>query len=83
MHFFLLSHAQQFTIFFHKYFSQGSKKTEGRVVVKADTNLYFPGVEKFRQVLNKATDGETCVLVDLSHVTEIDYTALKVMRVFF
>ncbi|XP_046646442.1 sodium-independent sulfate anion transporter-like, partial [Daphnia pulicaria] len=58
----------------------GSKKTEGRVVVKADTNLYFPGVEKFRQVLNKATDGETCVLVDLSHVTEIDYTALKMLK---
>lgn len=58
----------------------GSKKTEGRVVVKADTNLYFPGVEKFRQVLNEATDGETCVLVDLSHVTEIDYTALKMLK---
>lgn len=35
-------------------------------------------MEKFRQVLNEATDGETCVMVDLSHVTEIDYTALKV-----
>lgn len=57
--------------------------TEERVIVKADTNLYFPGVEKFRQTLNEATDGETdgrssCLLVDLSNVTEIDYTALKV-----
>jgi sodium-independent sulfate anion transporter 11 len=77
---FLLSHAQQF--FTNIFLQQGSKKTGGRVVVKADTNLYFPGVEKFRQVLNEATDGETCVLVDLSHVTEIDYTALKVRLLF-
>lgn len=58
----------------------GNKKTAEKVIVKADTNLYFPGVEKFRQVLNEATDGETCVMVDLSHVTEIDYTALKMLK---
>lgn len=59
---------------------QGKKNNEEKVIVKADSNLYFPGVEKFRQVLNEATDGETCVMVDLSHVTEIDYTALKVSK---
>ena len=62
---------------------QGNRITEERVIVKADTNLYFPGVEKFRQVLNEAIDGEaqgrsSCLLVDLSNVTEIDFSALKV-----
>lgn len=57
--------------------------TEERVIVKADCNLYFPGVEKFRQALNEATEVDAegrspCLMVDLSSLTEIDYSALKV-----
>lgn len=62
---------------------QGNNETEERVIIKADSSLYFPGVEKFRQVLSEATDEErggrsSCLLIDLSNVREIDYTALKV-----
>lgn len=64
---------------------QGNEVTEERVIVKADSNLYFPGVEKFRRSLNEATEvdaeGRTpCLMVDLSNLTEIDYSALKVRR---
>lgn len=57
--------------------------TEERIVLVADRNLYFPGVEKFREALVAATaeesdDRNPCLLIDLAHVKEIDYTALKV-----
>lgn len=66
---------------------QANEVTEERIVVKADTNLHFPGVEKFRQALNKASevndDGKPpCLMIDLSPVTEIDYTGLKVLDYF-
>lgn len=53
------------------------------MIVKADANLYFPGVEKFRRALNKATEADTdgrvpCLMIDLSSLKEIDYSALKV-----
>lgn len=61
--------------------------TGERVIIKVDTNLYFPGVEKFRQAINDALYGETkyqspFLLVDLSSVKDIDYTALKVIDIF-
>lgn len=58
------------------------------MVVRADANLYFPGVEGFREALNQATETEsfgnaTSLMIDLTHVSEIDYTALKVIYEFF
>ena len=62
---------------------QENDVTEERVIVKADANLYFPGVEKFRRALNKATEADDegrvpCLMIDLSSLKEIDYSALKV-----
>jgi solute carrier family 26 (sodium-independent sulfate anion transporter), member 11 len=56
------------------------------VIVKADCNLYFPGVEKFRRALSEATELDAegrspCLMVDLSNLTEIDYSALKVQKI--
>ncbi len=53
--------------------------------MKADTNLHFPGVEKFRRALNEATEVDSegrspCLMVDLSSLTEVDYSALKVRK---
>lgn len=72
-----------FTIVIHGCVMKGNEVTEERVIVKADCNLYFPGVEKFRQALNEATEVDAegrspCLMVDLSSLTEIDYSALKV-----
>lgn len=69
-----------------RYQLQGNPIIEERVIVKADCSLHFPGVEKFREVLNEAIGEEkgchnSCILIDLSSVPQIDYTALKVSRV--
>jgi hypothetical protein len=47
--------------------------------------LYFPGVEKFRRALNEASEVDAegrspCLMVDISNLTEIDYSALKVYK---
>lgn len=57
------------------------------MIVRADANLYFPGVESFRDALNQATETESfgsspSLIIDLTHVSEIDYTALKVESIF-
>ncbi|XP_046632863.1 sodium-independent sulfate anion transporter-like isoform X2 [Daphnia pulicaria] len=62
----------------------GNEVTEERVIVKADSNLYFPGVEKFRRALNEASEVDaegrsSCFMVYLSNLTEIDYSALKML----
>ncbi|XP_046449213.1 sodium-independent sulfate anion transporter-like [Daphnia pulex] len=62
----------------------GNEVTEERVIVKADSNLYFPGVEKFRRALNEASEVDAegrspCLMIDLSNLTEIDYSALKML----
>ena len=56
--------------------------------MKANSNLHFPGVEKFRRALNEATEVNAegrspCLMVDLSNLTEIDYSALKVSECHF
>lgn len=52
------------------------------VVVKADRNLYFPSVDRFREDLRKASEsrGETqrSILLDFSSVNQVDHTSLKV-----
>ena len=58
-------------------------ETKG-VVVKADMNLYYPAVEKFRRVIDKACnqildDASQILLIDFERMAEIDYTALKVI----
>ena len=70
-------------IYFYQIMQQGNQITEERVIIKASSNLYFPGVEMFRRALNEAIEDETdgrssFLIVDLSNITEIDYTALKV-----
>lgn len=70
---------------------QGNDTTAERIIVKADGNIYYPGVESFRKVLSLAVedirtvkladDQSYCspyLLIDLSSVSEIDYTSLKV-----
>ena len=64
---------------------QGNEGSEDNVVVKADINLYFPGVEQFRKALNKATLINTegrhpTLVIDLSNLTSIDYSSLKVKK---
>lgn len=54
------------------------------VVIKADMNLYYPAVEKFRRVIDKASqqildDPSQILLIDFERMADIDYTALKVI----
>lgn len=58
-------------------------------MLKAEGNLSYLGVEQFRHALNLAEEdvqcseeGNTrcpCLIVDLSHVHEVDFTALRVI----
>ncbi len=69
---------------------QKNDTTGERIIVKSDGNIYYPGVESFRKVLSlaledlqtiKLDDQPNCspyIIIDLSGVSEIDYTSLKV-----
>lgn len=49
---------------------------------KADRNLYFPSVERFRNSLSKVASDDTLkrtIVVDLGRVTQVDHTSLKVI----
>lgn len=63
---------------------QGTDGNEGdRVIVKADANLYFPGVELFRETLTEllaSEDDNPTITLDFDRLTEMDYTALRVIR---
>lgn len=72
---------------------QSNEMTEERIIVKADRDIYYPGVESFREVLNLAQEDirpvkleeigrNPCLIIDLSNVSEIDYTSLKVLYFF-
>ena len=60
--------------------SQGKEATDEKIIVKVDSNLYFPGVERFRSALNKAAVGHRSqhLIIDLSNLKAIDYSSLKV-----
>lgn len=54
-----------------------------RVLIKLDRNLYFPSVERLREALSAHSIDEDSsidyiILIDLSNVTQIDHTSLKV-----
>lgn len=58
---------------------------EEQIVFRADRNFYFPSVERLRQAMNKVvSDGNRdstysrAIVIDLSRVSEIDHTSLKV-----
>lgn len=57
---------------------------EERIVLQADRNLYFPAVERFRQALSRVshgggTDSSRMIVIDMSRVTQVDHTSLKVI----
>ena len=65
--------------------------TEERIIIKADSSLYFPGVETFRRTVTKAVLSSVpakagapsaSITIDLEHMADIDYTALKVTNAF-
>lgn len=81
----------QYAVFHHVYdgiHQADEEMGRGRVLLKAEGSLYYPGVEQFRQALKLAKEDircEThknthcpCLIVDLDHVHEIDFTALRV-----
>ena len=70
---------------------QDNEITEERIIIKADSSLYFPGVETFRRTVNKvvlssvpakAGAPSASITIDLEHMADIDYTALKVTNAF-
>lgn len=66
------------------YFLKQKQGVGERIILRADRNLYFPSVERFRQELGKISsesiDDATpkTIIIDMSHVSEIDHTSLKV-----
>lgn len=51
-------------------------------MIQPDRNLYFPSVDRFREALRSAIESaeksNSTILIDLSLLTQIDYTSLKV-----
>ena len=61
-----------------------TSETRKRIRVICDRSLHFPGIETYRQHINRAIDeqgGEKLtVIADMERVLEVDYTSLKVSR---
>lgn len=76
------------TIFFTIFHTTCISSKRGgidRIVVKVDRNLYFPSVERLREALSAHSldeDDSTnyLIIIDLSNVTQIDHTSLKVIK---
>ena len=49
------------------------------MVVSADMNLHYPGVEKFRRALVRASAQPPPLTVDLGRVDAVDFSALKML----
>lgn len=84
VHLLLLAHeATRTKSSYVRYKKQGVGE---RIILRADRNLYFPSVERFRQALGKISsesiDDATpkTIIIDMSRVSEIDHTSLKMLK---
>ncbi|XP_046455001.1 sodium-independent sulfate anion transporter-like isoform X2 [Daphnia pulex] len=83
IHLLLLAHEATRTKSSYIRYKQGVGE---RIILRADRNLYFPTVERFRQALGRiASDNPNestprSIVIDMSRVSQVDHTSLKMLK---